>query len=84
MKANRLHYSLTFDALSMEFMHIRFIDKKKKCDKDFFFEGGSLPIENGSYRKMTWQKNEHLTEYCSLGLRQGQQLIQDINWTDDL
>lgn len=80
MKANRLHYSLTFDALSMEFMHIRFIDKKKKCDKDFFFEGGSLPIENGSYRKEDdLTKNEHLTEYCSLGLRQGQQLIQDIN-----
>lgn len=52
MKANRLHYSLTFDALSMEFMHIRFIDKKK-IGQRFFFEGGSLPIENGSYRKMT-------------------------------
>lgn len=53
MKANRLHYSLTFDALSMEFMHIRFIDKNKKCDKDFFLKEGPCQLKMGSYRKMT-------------------------------
>lgn len=36
MKTNRLHYSFSFDALSMEIMHIRFTDKKKIVTKDFF------------------------------------------------
>lgn len=54
MKANRLHYSLTFDALSMEFMHIRFIDKKKNCDKDFFLKEGPCQLKMAVIgRKMT-------------------------------
>lgn len=40
MKVNRLYYFLIFDVLLMEFMYIRFIDKKKNCDKDFFLKEG--------------------------------------------
>lgn len=40
MKVNRLYYFLIFDVLLMEFMYIRFIDKKKKFDKDFFLKEG--------------------------------------------
>lgn len=55
MKANRLHYSLTFDALSMEFMHIRFIDKKKKnVTKIFFLKEGPCQLKMAvTGRKMT-------------------------------
>lgn len=55
MKTNSVHYSFSFDALSMEFMKIRFTDKKKIVTMIFFFliKGGSMPIENGSYMKLT-------------------------------
>lgn len=53
-EGNRLHYSLTFDALSMEFMQIRFIDKKKNCDKDFFLKEGPCQLKMAvTGRKMT-------------------------------
>lgn len=68
----------------MEFMHIRFIDKKKNCDKDFFLKEGPCQLKMAvTGRKMTWQKM-NIWQNIADCLRQGHQLIQEINWTDDL